>query len=379
MKWKMKMAAVFLAVLMLVQTVPLTRTQAAKTVYFTAINDNIMPLTDATMPFWSGGFLYIAGSVFTGYLRESIGVSYTYNSSKQIVALYAVGKSNKSLVFDLASGQTQDRMGTLYPNRPAIKRGGEVFVPAALVAEYFELKYSVMGVPNGHLVRLRTSEDSPLTDTVFADAASYAMQDRYDDYLKTQAQAQVPNAPEGGEVFEGKRIYLNFRTADPARTDGLLDVLDRQHSQGAFFCTEQFLREEGGLLRRMAATGHAVGICVDGSLETPLADQVVQGNAALYRATCGMTRLIRAENVDQQGMEVLEQAGYVCLRPGMNAENQGLQSSGSAAALLQKISSQPGDISVWLGENVSSTGLNAFLTAAHQAEDACIALVETVA
>jgi len=53
--------------------------------------------------------------------------------------------------------------------------------------------------------------------------------------------------------------------------------------------------------------------------------------------------------------------------------------SNSAAALLQKISSQRGDISAWLGENVNAVGLNAFLTAAYRAEDACIALVETVA
>lgn len=379
MKWKTKLAAVFLALLMLVQTVPPTQAQAAKSVYYTAINDNIMPLTDATMPFWSGGFLYIAGSVFTGYLRESIGVSYTYNSSKQVAALYAVGKSNKSLVFDLASGQTQDRLGTVYANRPAIKRGGEVFVPAALVAEYFELKYSVVGVEGGHLVRLRTPGDSPLTDELFADAASYTMQERYDDYMKNQAQAQLPDTPEGGEVFEGKRIYLNFRAAEPARVTGLLDVLDRQHSQGAFFCTEEFLRAEGSLLRRMAATGQSVGICVDGSLEMPLLDQVVQGNDALYRATCSMTRLVWAENVEQQGLESLALAGYVCLQPGLNSENQGLQTSASASALLQKISSRRGDISVWLGGNVNAVGLNAFLTAAYQAEDACIALVETVA
>ena len=379
MKWKRKLAAVLLVLLMLVQTVPPTGAKAGKSVYFTAINDNVMPLTDATMPFWSGGFLYIHGSVFTGYLRESIGVSYTYNSSKQIAALYAVGKSNKSLVFDLATGQTQDRSGTVYANRPAIKRGGEVFVPAALVAEYFELTYSVIGVPGGHLVRLRTPGDSPLSDAVFADAASYTMRDRYEDYLKNQAQAQLPGTPEGGEVFEGKRIYLNFRAAQPLQVTGLLDILDRQKSQGAIFCTEEFLRAEGGLLRRMTATGQSVGICVDGSAETPILDQVVRGNDALHRATFGMTRLVWAENVDEAGVEELELAGYVCLRPDMNSESQGMLTSNSAAALLQKISSQRGDISVWLGENVSSVGLNAFLTAAYQAEDACVALVETVA
>ena len=378
MKWKKKLAAVVFALLMLVQTVPPTEAQAAKNVYFTAINDNILPLSDETMPFWWGGYLYIAGSVFTGYVRENTGISYTYNASKQMAALYASGKSGKSLAFNLNTGYTQDHQGNIY-NRPALKRGGEVFVQAAVVAEYFGLKYSVISVENGHLVWLREPDANTLSDATFADAASYTMRERYDDYIKGQSAAQLPDTPEGGEVFEGKRIYLCFRAADPLKTTSLLDTLDRQGSQAAFFCTAEFLKEQDDLLRRMTATGQSVGIHVDGDSNLSALEQVEQANRALYQATCGMTRLVFAENVDGQTLEALRQAGYSCLQPDMNSEAQGLQTSGGAGTLLQRVSAQRGDISVWLGESAGAVGLRAFLTAAQQSEDACIALVETVA
>ena len=43
---------------------------AAKTVYFTAVNMSVLELSDATMPFWSDGYLYVPGSVFANYGKE---------------------------------------------------------------------------------------------------------------------------------------------------------------------------------------------------------------------------------------------------------------------------------------------------------------------
>lgn len=36
----------------------------AADLYFTSINDNLLPLTSDTMPVWSGGVLYVPYSVF---------------------------------------------------------------------------------------------------------------------------------------------------------------------------------------------------------------------------------------------------------------------------------------------------------------------------
>ena len=50
-----------------------------------------------------------------------------------------------------------------------------------------------------------------------------------------------------------------------------------------------------------------------------------------------------------------------------------------AAALLQKVSSRRGDLSVWLGDNAGAAGVSAFLSAAKNAEDRCLSLTEPAA
>ena len=49
-------AALVLCLLLMLQiTAPSVR--AEQSVYFVAVGSNVLPLTDATMPFWSGGYL----------------------------------------------------------------------------------------------------------------------------------------------------------------------------------------------------------------------------------------------------------------------------------------------------------------------------------
>mgnify|MGYP000314612401 CR=1 FL=1 len=74
------------------------RPLAAGNVYFTAVNDSLCPLNDSTMPFWSGGNLYLPSSVFSSY---DLGLSYVRDTSAQTAILYS---SNKVLEFDLARG-----------------------------------------------------------------------------------------------------------------------------------------------------------------------------------------------------------------------------------------------------------------------------------
>lgn len=52
-----RLLCLLLTVLMLCSLVPET-TLADTTVYFTAVNDQLLSLSDDTMPFWSGGRLY---------------------------------------------------------------------------------------------------------------------------------------------------------------------------------------------------------------------------------------------------------------------------------------------------------------------------------
>ena len=69
-----KLAALLLCLLLVFQLSPVP-SGAAETVYFTAVNKNVLTLSDDTMPFWSGGYLYVPSTIFTGVGRD-LGVSY---------------------------------------------------------------------------------------------------------------------------------------------------------------------------------------------------------------------------------------------------------------------------------------------------------------
>ena len=56
------------------------RNEAETTVYFTAVNDQLLPdLSDETMPFWSGGRLYVPSTVITG---TDLGLFYSRSRDK---------------------------------------------------------------------------------------------------------------------------------------------------------------------------------------------------------------------------------------------------------------------------------------------------------
>ena len=316
---KRRAAVVLLAVLMALGLSTLSAA-AGRSVYFLAVNDTVLPLSDETMPFWENGYLYIPSTIFAGDVYKELEIGYIPNQSRQLLVLYTAGKS---LHFPLGESYAQDTSGNAYyPG--AVERNGIAFVPAALVAEFFDLSYSVTSVTGsgavssedrGWLVWLRQGSYN-LTAAQFADAAVPQMRARYDQYVKskeTQSE-EVPTVPEETEEsFPGKSVYLCLEASDGAQVEAVLDVLDAQSARAAFYCTEEFLNEEGGLLRRMAATGQTIGILADG--EDPL-EQVRRGNEALYAATCGKTRMVYCK--DESGRSTLEQAGYCCLAPQLD-------------------------------------------------------------
>ncbi len=377
---KRRAALVLLAVLMALGLSTLSAA-AGRSIYFLAVNDTVLPLSDETMPFWENGYLYIPSTIFAGDVYKELEIGYIPNQSRQLLVLYTAGKS---LHFPLGESYAQDTSGNSYfPG--AVERNGIAFVPAALVAEFFDLSYSVTSVTGsgavssedrGWLVWLRQGSYN-LTAAQFADAAVPQMRARYDQYVKskeTQSE-EVPTVPEETEEsFPGKSVYLCLEASDGAQVEAVLDVLDAQGARAAFYCTEEFLNEEGGLLRRMAATGQTIGILADG--EDPL-EQVRRGNEALYAATCGKTRMVYCK--DEGGRSTLEQAGYCCLAPDLDRASYGLTGAGAAQTLYQRLNTRRNDTSVWLGGNVTAAGLQSLIQQAENSGDRCRALTETAA
>lgn len=371
-----KLAALLLCLLLVFQmsAVP---SEAAGTVYFTAVNKNVLSLSDATMPFWSGGYLYVPSTIFTGVGRD-LGVSYYPNIAKQTVLLYVDDTIYSSLVFDLNKDYAIDNEGNMYFQKP-IQRGGVIFLPISLIARCFGLLYSTVEVDRGYLVWVR-NPDMDMEERYFADAARSRMDYEYSQYLRNQGAAAEETVPEQSEpsVVTGQRIYLSMEAAESAAVSPLLDTLDRYDAQAAFYCTAGFLEEAGDLLRRMSAAGQAIGLIADAADDRPVTEQLEAGNRLLSQAASVKTRLAWIRNATAEAVAEAEAAGFCCLTPDLDRSAYPLSSTGAADTLFQRVTSRSGAVTVWLGDGANAAGLGSFLSAAEAADDRCLAMTETV-
>ena len=371
-----KLAALLLCLLLVFQmsAVP---SEAAGTVYFTAVNKNVLSLSDATMPFWSGGYLYVPSTIFTGVGRD-LGVSYYPNIAKQTVLLYVDDTIYSSLVFDLNKDYAIDNEGNMYFQKP-IQRGGVIFLPISLIARCFGLLYSTVEVDRGYLVWVR-NPDMDMEERYFADAARSRMDYEYSQYLRNQGTAAEETVPEQSEpsVVTGQRIYLSMEAAESAAVSSLLDTLDRYDAQAAFYCTAGFLEEAGDLLRRMSAAGQAIGLIADAADDRPVTEQLEAGNRLLSQAASVKTRLAWIRNATAAAVAEAEAAGFCCLTPDLDRSAYPLSSTGAADTLFQRVTSRSGAVTVWLGDGANAAGLGSFLSAAEAADDRCLAMTETV-
>jgi len=348
---------------------------ADEDVYFVAAGSSVLPLSDATMPFWDGSYLYVSSSIFTGIAWNALDVGHIPANAKQPLILYSGG--DKSLMFTPGRAFGVDLAGNMYyPG--AIERNGNVFVPVAVIAEYFGFEYSVIqDVSHGYLVWLR-KPGFGLGDRDFANAAVYSMEERYGEYLKSKHSSGGPSGSGvSGPADPADRNEVYLCVEADTMTAAMLGVLDRAEAKAAFFCRPEFLEAEHDLLRRMTATGHTVGLLVDAAHEElTVAEQLAIGNEMLYRATCTKTRLCYVENGDQERVAEAESVGFRCLIPELDRSAQGLQKSTDAESLLQRITARREDTTVWLGSLTTGSGLQAFL---NQSETAvrCLALTET--
>ena len=366
---KRLLALFFCAAVLLSLAVPPVR--AEESVFFTAMGESILPLRDESMPFLSGSSIYIPAGIFTGAVRKSLEVSYTRNDTQNLVILY---RGSHSLWLDLSTDYARDEEEMVYyPG--AIERGGQVYVSASLVARFFDLRYTITEVPHGYMVWLR-KQDYPLSDTRFADAASYIMESRYKEYLKSKEQPAVPVTPPAAEpdetVMDGKRVYLCLRADE--NLSAMLDTLDHAGIQAAVFFTPEEMARSGGVLRRMTATGHSVGILAEGEV----LEQAAAANDALKEAACTRTRLVMAPGAPEEVLREAEEAGYRLVTPDMDRTQYGLRTADQAKTLVRRISERRGNVVVWLGTEATPVGLRSFLTAVAQAEGRCRALTETV-
>jgi len=349
---------------------------AAGTVYFTAIGDDtVLELSDATMPFWENGFLYVAGTTFNS---KTLGTAFTYNPTKGIAVVYFQKTPSYALFFDFNRNAVDDNEGFgYYP--PAVARNGVAFVPVGLVCEYFRLTWSNTKVPNGYMIRLCNSS-TILPDRAFIDAASYNLDMAYQRYLESKeppAEEPVPPEDPAAEPAGRRRVALCFRPESREDLEALLGVLDARNAAGTFFLTAEDIAAWGDLARRITASGHSAGLLADAGAEEPVEEQLAAANEALWQAAEAKTRICCLENAGAEENSAVEAAGWCVLHPDIDAS--GLSGTEGGKALFQRLDGlgEGGTAAVWLGRRTGLTGLREFLRLSEAAEDRIVGLRET--
>ena len=322
---------------------------AAGDVYFSVVNDSMITLSDSTMPVWSGGVLYVPHSVFDGTNSTGIGfgLNFSYNRDTGIASLFT---TQQILTFDLNRGISYDYIsGTPLKGR-SILRNGRPYLPVGQVCSFFGLSYSVIAIPEGHIVRVKNSAVS-LSDAAFVDAASNLISRYLREYSQSQQSPPTPgirpptssgtDAPlqEEPEDTGNTLVYLGFRCDDTQGLAQVLDALDANNKTGVFFFPADGLEREDDLLYRILGSGHSVGLLAEGETAAATRRLLEKGSRTLERI--GYVRTTLALVPDGQ-RSALQEEGWVCWNETVNAVPAGSQTSASthANAVIRKIGSQ---------------------------------------
>lgn len=342
---------------------------AVDDVFFTAVNDTMLPLANETMPFVAGGTLYLASTVFDG---TDLGVYYSRSREKNTVMLY---RHRNAVLFDLAAGTIETNDGQIYAGS-AVTRGDVVFLPTDMVCRFLGLDYSLSHVTHGYLLRLR-SETAVLSDANFIDAAGSAMSARYARYVRARTDsAALPQPTESfpentgapSQSPELRTVQLIIRSTDPRQTKRLLTYFEI--GQATCLFTLDTIQEAGDLLRRLAAGQGTTALWIDATEDADsVLAQIEASNRALWTVANRKTRLVWLNGASEATTRAVTEAGYCPIRVALNLNGKKLSTARMSAQILAAANRRKGDCPVFLGTDTEMLGKLAALLAALRTEN----------
>lgn len=333
-----------LTLLLCLSMLPLPVFSASK-LYFTSLNDNLLPLSSGTMPLWSGGSLYVPYAVFdTDSTGVDLGLSCTYNRNSGTVSLLTQNLSNlKILVFDLNSGTCRDDINQIPLKGRAIIRNGRPFLPVDVVCSFFGLTYSynaIASVDQGYLVRIKSSSVI-LTDAQFMDAGRHLIETRLREYNQSITPPAPkppvsPTLPDPPEVSSADvTTYLSFTCRSSEGLSSILDTLSHSGAHALFFLTPDLLRTQGDLVRRMIGSGHTVGLLADGADWDESRAILDEGQWLLSQVAFARTT---AAHLPKEQRSQAQEAHWVCWSGTLDlSPSQNTSSGAFAASALRKL------------------------------------------
>jgi len=264
---------------------------AAPTVFFAAVDYEILSLSAAHMPINSGGNVYAPVAVFTA---GATGL-FSSNDGREV---WLFRSGNKKLAFDLETGVAHD--GDVQYSYRAVRQSGRSYLPVEHVCTHFDMTYDVMDTDYGPLLRLRV-KSSAATDQNFLYAAHQGkLEELYQAYIGTPAPPAATASPSPSPPPEDPIVYLTFDDGPNVLSDRILDILDEYGVKATFFLLGSNLKNNEQAVRRMIGSGHAVGLHswthdakkFYGSPESML-DELKRNNDKLEQITMYRSRLVR--------------------------------------------------------------------------------------
>lgn len=230
---------------------------------FVSINDTLPPELINCFTYY-GGTIYVPAWLFAVH---GFGIFFSYAPDTSIASLYG---GNSILNFDLSSGSTYDESGNQY-TLSGIMWGGSVYVPLSYVSSYFgTFSYSTINTQYGTVLRLKDSR-VVLSDSEFIKPAMNLLKQYYNAYNKDSDkgdQEKTPT-PDSGNDREGVELILSFAGL-PGHAE--LELIESYGLKSCFFLTADQLLQDPDRVRRLAVSGHRIGI-------------MWQGDAQLYAET----------------------------------------------------------------------------------------------
>lgn len=303
-------------------------TYATETVYFTSVNDKVLPLEDKTMPVWIDGQIYVPYTTFDqGFTGTDHGVNASQNSTGTFVTL--TGKEGV-LTFDIQSQACYDEVSKIsYPYK-AVMRSGTAFLPVAGVCTFFNMTYSYQNIGYGYLLRIQGA-NTVLTDSRFIDAAKSLFASMLEEYtnppvIQPTPEPEVEEEEEEEEELIETPLLLGIDMID--YNVNLPAVLKQRGIFAIFFFYPEQFETQGQLLRTLIGQGHTIGIKVRGSTEAEIREELELANTYFYQQ-CRMFAQIVSGN--SEALSVVASLDYI---PWLGGESQTLLSS---ATVLQSL------------------------------------------
>lgn len=326
---KKKMAALFCAAAVVLSLLVIP-SSANSSLFFLAVNDQVVSLSSQTMPVKSGGWIYVPVSVFSSRTTNvNLGVFYGFSENKDSLTFYNL--SGKTMTFNLADGTaTTDSGESPMPSR-ILRQNGIYYAPAYTICQHFGLVYSYYTTDYGPLLRIKNG-NAVLNDSGFLSAANGALRSQYNSVHQnntTPGSGQTSVTPAPSPVNpdmsnqetqkKGPKLSVHVGLKVTAATDvsGALNALGKARASAVAFFPVDDLMNLRDQLRQAAGSGCQIGLIPKGDTAQAQLESVQKGSALVAKILHQEVWFVLGNE------EKLANAGYVCWSPQMTPDTWG--------------------------------------------------------